>query len=441
MRGAMSWSGSLDGLNFSGSGINLIYFTLLLWSSVSGMEGLSDFSNYLSRIITSHSAHACDGEHLRLHCPRHSTISIQSAFYGRASALLCSTDNATAAAERASNNSCSAFTTLQKLLSECQSHRDCQLPVNHLLFGPDPCPGTTKYLHVTYRCKPTEHKSRVVCEGETLTLHCRAPRVLLIYTGVYGRGLGQHQPCLSRPRGSTLFDCWNHDAVHTLSQICYSRQRCVVAVDDQTFRDPCYPGTRKYLTVLYTCVPQALLSEADPGVLLKKADQAHPGPPRSRPHPEDVTVHPEDNRRPLNTGVIISNSLMTFAFIKDHTEKAALLFTSSVCVGLLLTLLAVSVRVTCRGRCHAHRTHTSLDRPEEEEDDENDDEDELTNGSLQSDADRKLAYCWEDVSYASEEAAAAMIERVEKRDMVIQEIWMSSYYNILCSRQDPLLIT
>lgn len=45
---------------------------------------------------------------------------------------------------------------LQKLLSECQSHRDCQLPVHHLLFGKDPCPGTAKYLHVDYKCKPSE---------------------------------------------------------------------------------------------------------------------------------------------------------------------------------------------------------------------------------------------------------------------------------------------
>ena len=51
---------------------------------------------------------------------------------------------------------------VQKLLSECQSYRDCQLPVNHLLFGKDPCPGTTKYLHVDYKCKPSELSSSVL---------------------------------------------------------------------------------------------------------------------------------------------------------------------------------------------------------------------------------------------------------------------------------------
>lgn len=55
---------------------------------------------------------------------------------------------------------------LQKLLSECQSYRDCQLPVNHLLFGKDPCPGTTKYLHVNYKCKPSECSSSApVCSS------------------------------------------------------------------------------------------------------------------------------------------------------------------------------------------------------------------------------------------------------------------------------------
>lgn len=71
--------------------------------------------DYLSRIISSHSAHACDGQPLRLHCPRHSTISVQSAFYGSGEDGLC-TAAAAAAADlrpRARNRSCSAFTALQ----------------------------------------------------------------------------------------------------------------------------------------------------------------------------------------------------------------------------------------------------------------------------------------------------------------------------------------
>uniref|UniRef100_A0A8K9UDK4 SUEL-type lectin domain-containing protein n=1 Tax=Oncorhynchus mykiss TaxID=8022 RepID=A0A8K9UDK4_ONCMY len=381
-------------------------------------DQLISLTEYLSRIITSHSVHACDGQQVRLYCPRHSTISIQSAFYGRADASLCT--NGTAAGVRAANYSCSAFTTLQKLLSECQSHRDCQLPVNHLVFGPDPCPGTIKYLHVTYKCKPTEHKSSVVCEGEKLTLHCKPPRVLIIYTAAYGRGLGH--TCPSQDRGTPPFECLNHNAVHTLSQSCYSKQRCVVAVDNQTFRDPCYPGTRKYLTVLYSCDPPP----------------AHPGPPPAHPGPADVAVYPKDSRTPGNTGVMMSNSVMTYSYIKEHPETAALLFTSSVCVGLLLTLLAVSIRLTCRGLRHTHKTQTRRSQ-EEEDDDDDEEEEEMTDCSLLSDSDRQLAYCWEEVSYRT--ADAERLERMERRDMVIQEIWMNSdLYGTSCDQdQTPYL--
>lgn len=157
----------------------------------------------------------------------------------------------------------SSMFVVQKLLSECQSHRDCQMPVNHLLFGKDPCPGTTKYLHVDYKCKPSEfigsnftsvsarvfshilkriatrphikilptpnssssvsyhhqtllqvvftpffsphsaeHKRHVVCEGETMVLRCKPPKVLNIYAAVYGRRLGHTDTCpshLTRP--------------------------------------------------------------------------------------------------------------------------------------------------------------------------------------------------------------------------------------------------
>lgn len=41
------------------------------------------FLGYLTKLLQNHSTYACDGQHLSLHCPRHSTISIQSAVYGQ----------------------------------------------------------------------------------------------------------------------------------------------------------------------------------------------------------------------------------------------------------------------------------------------------------------------------------------------------------------------
>lgn len=119
----------------------------------------------------------------------------------------------------------------------------------------------------------------------------------------------------------------------------------------------------------------------------------------------------------------------------EHPETAALLFTSSVCIGLLLTLLAVSVRVTCRWRrVRDHRLArkpgsqtTNCQGEDEEDDDDDDDDDEGTESSLISAAERKATYDWEEVTYVSE--AAERAERIERREMIIQEIWMNSYLN------------
>lgn len=121
----------------------------------------------------------------------------------------------------------------------------------------------------------------------------------------------------------------------------------------------------------------------------------------------------------------------------EHSEMAALLFTSSICIGLLLTLLAVSVRVTCRGRrikdaglpsrtC-SRITDRQLNNVDNDDDDDEEDDDD-SESSLISAAERKAAiYGWEEVTYVSE--AAERAERIERRDMVIQEIWMNAYLN------------
>lgn len=45
---------------------------------------------------------------------------------------------------------------LQKLLAECQDQQWCQFSVHSQVFGPDPCPGTHKYLIASYKCRPGE---------------------------------------------------------------------------------------------------------------------------------------------------------------------------------------------------------------------------------------------------------------------------------------------
>lgn len=110
---------------------------------------------------------------------------------------------------------------------------------------------------------------------------------------------------------------------------------------------------------------------------------------------------------------------------------AALLFTSSVCVGLLLTLLAVSVRVTCRGRQRRNGGLKSVSRTvrfqEEKEEKDDKDDGKGADSRLIPAAGQKDLCRWEEVTYMSE--AAERAERIERRDMIIQEIWMNAYLN------------
>uniref|UniRef100_A0A8D3DGF0 SUEL-type lectin domain-containing protein n=1 Tax=Scophthalmus maximus TaxID=52904 RepID=A0A8D3DGF0_SCOMX len=271
-----------------------------------------------------------------------------------------------------------------------------------------------------------EHKRHVACEGDTMVLSCKPPRVLNIYAAVYGRSLGQADTCPSPLTRPPPFECLNHGAVRSVSNSCYGRQKCAVAVGNQTFRDPCAPGTRKYLSVLYSCVPHSLLREADPNIF------------SSTSSPTVDTEKGNGPRRPGDSGAMMSNSLLTYAYIKEHPEMAALLFASSVCVGLLLTLLAVSVRVTCRGRqldddalpsksCSQTVTRQEEEEEEVEEEEDDDDDEEGTESSCISTAGRKAMFGWEEVTYVSE--ASERAERIERRDMIIQEIWMNAYLN------------
>ncbi|XP_023661102.1 protein eva-1 homolog C isoform X3 [Paramormyrops kingsleyae] len=360
--------------------LNVFYHILLLWTKE--MDALANFSNYLLRIIKSQSARACDGDQLRLFCPRHSSVSVQSAFYGAGGALRCA-DSPWAAQDKEGHRTCTAVTALQKVLSECQGHRDCQLPVNPHVFGRDPCPGTPKNLQVSYKCKPTEHKRKTGCQAEKLTLHCKSPRLLNIYWAAYGRQLGDADTCASEEGEPPLFECSYHGAVDIVSRECYGKQRCVITVDDHNFKDPCPPGMRKQLTVLYACVPLSLMKEADPSIFT-------------------TILTPKQTTE------------------KEHPELAALLFVSSVCVGLLCVLLALSMKISCnvrplRGVQSMARQHSR----------HNSDEESSELSSLVSET--KDDACWEVTSTTLE--AAELAERIERREQIIQEIWMNAYLN------------
>uniref|UniRef100_A0A8D0KPH1 Protein eva-1 homolog C n=1 Tax=Salvator merianae TaxID=96440 RepID=A0A8D0KPH1_SALMN len=384
--------------------LRLLFCLVLVWTKE--IAGLADFSGYLTKLLQNHTAYACDGEQLSLQCPRHSTISVQSAYYGQAYQL-CSEQQPEAMMKEPLN--CVASTTLQKVLDECQNLRACQLLVNSWVFGPDLCPGITKYLIVFFKCKPTEYKTRLVCEDEELKLHCQESKFLNIYSASYGRSAHEKDMCFTETGHHPQFDCFSNAALEVLSRKCYGKQRCKIMANNHNFGKPCPPGVKKYLNVSYAC---------------------------------GINFDPRESRFSKKEGIIVSNSLATFAYIKDHPERAALLFVSSVCVGLLLTLCALVVHVSCsddleklrRMRKRLVAEESKEDESTEDEEEEEEEEDEREDSSISHFPDELAElYRTSHPAYSSVDSAE-LAERIERREQIIQEIWMSSGLDVSPTR-------
>jgi hypothetical protein len=109
-----------------------------------------------------------------------------------------------------------------------------------------------------------------------------------------------------------------------------------------------------------------------------------------------------------------------------HPERAALLFVSSVCVGLVLTLCALVIRVSCtKDFQELQRGREQLVPGSEEaaEDSEEDVEEDSSDAELPRES---LEVCRTSYPAYSSVEAAELAERIERREQIIQEIWMNS---------------
>ncbi|KAM4888403.1 protein eva-1 homolog C isoform 3-T4 [Thomomys bottae] len=304
-----------------------------------------------------------------------------------------------------------------------------------------------------------ELKNKTVCEGQELKLHCHESKFLNIYSATYGRRTRDGNICSPEPQqlppfdrpeffilrtaGPTSFlrdlrasqaptadltrgrawkeDCLSYSALQVLSRRCYGKQRCTILVNNYHFGRPCLPGVKMYLTVTYACVPKNILGAIDPAITnlkpsLKQKDGEY-----------DINFNPSGSRVLPKDGVIVSNSLAAFAYIRAHPERAALLFVSSVCVGLVITLCALVIRVSCTKdlrELQQGREHLALGSDQVEEDSEEDGEQEP---SSDSDFPRELSgVCRTSYPAHSSTEAAELAERIERREQIMQEIWMNS---------------
>ncbi|XP_069049889.1 protein eva-1 homolog C isoform X2 [Lepisosteus oculatus] len=294
-----------------------------------------DFSVYLHKILRNHTAHACDGQQLAVTCPFRTAVAVLSAFYGRRvpSEYLCPG----AAPEDGAGGStdCTSGIAAQKVVDECQDQRSCQLPVNSRVFGLDPCPGTSKYLIVSYKCRPENHRSKLACENDRLRLVCRNDTVLAIYSATFGHLLHGSPQCPDEPASGPDMECLSPSALRKVSRRCHGRPNCSVLADTQSFGDPCFPGMKKHLRVSYACVPRVLLEELGRGSPdpFSISDYTHggwyTGPGVSRLHGKVV---------------VFTSALEVFARVWGLPETVALYFVSGICAGLVFLLCVFGLK-------------------------------------------------------------------------------------------------
>ncbi|XP_077173169.1 protein eva-1 homolog C-like isoform X2 [Paroedura picta] len=457
----------------------VLFIGIMCWT-VSGKfaESSSDFSGYIASILKNYTDHACDGDYVSLRCPHRTTISIQASFYGRVvpSHQMCPSRYPQSYATLIKEDvACSAGTSLQKILEECQDKRSCQFHVNNRLFGVDPCPGTSKYFLVWYKCRPNEYKSKVACEDDKLRLSCKRSMVIAIYSAVFGRNHGGSLECPYHNAGIPALECQSDTALQLMTRRCHGKRRCSVYASTYEFGDPCYPGVRKHLNVIYTCVPKKLLHEPQPNPTNFQEPPQPRFPLLSRDHDPNIrgdgafiadasssiTDHvlpekkkgrsatfypldtwplwlPADERtavdgtmEPAGTSremELLSNILAASSFITENPERAALYFVSGVCIGLLLTLLALVIQVSCRADCKRSRRSKKPPRESESDSSESDDDSDTTS-DLSARRHRRFERTLNmNVFTSAEELERA--QRLEERERIIREIWMNGQPDI-----------
>uniref|UniRef100_A0A8C6ZFZ9 SUEL-type lectin domain-containing protein n=1 Tax=Nothoprocta perdicaria TaxID=30464 RepID=A0A8C6ZFZ9_NOTPE len=92
-----------------------------------------------------------------------------------------------------------------------------------------------------------EYKSKAACEDDKLRLSCKKSMVIAIYSAVFGRTQGD------LGNSSSKAECQSATALQIMIKRCHGKRSCSIYASTYEFGDPCYPGIRKHLNVIYTC--------------------------------------------------------------------------------------------------------------------------------------------------------------------------------------------
>ncbi|KFO98501.1 Protein eva-1 A, partial [Calypte anna] len=151
--------------------------------------------------------------------------------------------------------------------------------------------------------------------------------------------------------------------------------------------------------------------------------------------PVDETQPPVFNSSMEPVGVstemaLLSNILAAYAFVTENPERAALYFVSGVCIGLVLTLVALVLKVSCRTDCkRSPRKKPPRERESDSSDSSDSDADSDTTSDLSARRHRRFERTLNmNVFTSAEELERA--QRLEERERIIREIWMNGQPDI-----------
>ncbi|KAI6203245.1 hypothetical protein M3Y94_00534100 [Aphelenchoides besseyi] len=211
--------------------------------------------------LRSNHVQACEDERITLHCPRNTHIQIQTAFYGRLapSTEICPTTSRSQSPTE--DISCDLAEVQSKIVELCRNKRKCRIHVRPSTFERDPCPDTSKYLQIAYKCRPISFEDQNFCENSLMKLECRPGKLLSIYSAHYGRTVAaQNTHCSFRD--PVIQESCIADALPALLYKCNAQSNCSVPVDDRFFGNPCPAAVSKYLSIIYMCVNEEVFSDA-----------------------------------------------------------------------------------------------------------------------------------------------------------------------------------
>nr|XP_039266759.1 uncharacterized protein LOC120342132 isoform X1 [Styela clava] len=238
------------------SWITLFTFVIYVILSTSPPTAADYYSDYVSVIMKNYNSSACDGEYLRIDCPTGTSIDIQKAMYGRKvpSSVMCpsTTETGSGSSEKVDEDTdCEAVTSFEKTGAECQDKRICRLLVHRRVFGQDPCPGTSKYLTVHYKCAPKDFHELSTCSRQTVKLRCRLDTVISIFDVIPS----DRNKC-SKAINKTNCVMRKSAVLEDVTLNCHSKEKCSYMLPSSS----CF----NHMKIVHTCVPKEFLTSELP---------------------------------------------------------------------------------------------------------------------------------------------------------------------------------